>query len=752
MSHWILGTEVVRFDGREKATGALKYMGDIQMENMCHLKLVHPPVAHAVIKNVNTEKAEAMEGVVAVVTAKDIPGDNCHGLVYKDQPVIADDRVRYLGDSVAVVVAETEEIAEKAVGLVEIDYEALPVYATAKEALAPDAYVIQERYPGNCIFETTYDKGDLEEGFEKAVYIAEHTYSTPYQSHSYLETEAGAARPLPDGGVEVWFPSQNGSRVRRDLMPILALPEEKIRVHSHPLGGGFGGKDDLLLQGILCICAMKTGRPVTITLSREESFLLAPKRVPMEFRMRTGIDMEGRIVAHDVDILGTSGAYCSYAAGIVFFALENAACVYRVPNYRVHASMAVTNNAFCSAMRGFGNNQINFAIENQMDILAEESGIDPIQLRLINTVGKGERFVYGQTISPALYALEALKKVENSDFWKNREAWKKDVPHPWIRRGVGVAVCQHGCGIGSVALDDFSKATVVLQRDGRLQVRTGNEDMGQGSITTLAMIAAEGMGMPLSNIDILCGDTEFCPDSGPITASRTTYITGRAILSAEAMLKERIAEKMKISVDELNLENESFNEKSYTEIAACMTEEERTCTAKESFTLPPEWNTYSFGVHFMTSQVAQAAGVEVDTLTGQTRVVEFVTAPSAGPVINKLGYEGQCDGGVVMGQGYATTERYVSGADGRPVTKNFQTYLLPTMADMPHITILPVEDEVPCGPYGARGIGEPATVPVASCITNAICDAVGFRLYDMPFDQEKVLMALRDHEDGGKEA
>lgn len=752
MAFKILGSEVNRLDGREKATGELKYMGDIQLENMCHLKLVHPPVAHAVIKGLDVSKAEKLEGVVAVVTADDIPGDNCHGLVYKDQPVICSDRVRYMGDSVAVIAAETPDIAEKAAELIEIDYDPLPVYSTAKEALAPGAYVIQDNYPGNCIFETTYDKGDLEEGFDKASFIADHTYSAPYQSHSYLETEAGAARPLPGGGVEVWCPSQNGSRVLRDLVTILNLPKEKIRVHSHPLGGAFGGKDDLLLQGILCVSALKTGRPVTLTLSREESFLLAPKRVPMEFHMRTGIDRDGHIVAHEVDILGTSGAYCSYAAGIVFFALENAACVYRVPNYRVHASMAVTNNAFCSAMRGFGNNQINFAIENQMDILAEESGIDPLTLRLINTVGKGERFVYGQTISPALYAVETLKRIEDCDFWKNREEWKKASPKPWIRRGVGVAVCQHGNGIGSVVLDDFSEATVILQKDGRLQVRTGNEDMGQGSITTLAMIAAEGMGMPLSNIDILCGDTAFCPDSGPITASRTTYITGRAILSAEAMLKEKISEKLRVVPEDLNLENESINGIPYAGIAAMLSDEERMFTAKESFTLPPEWNTYSFGVHYMTSQITQAAGVEVDTLTGQTRVVEFVTAPSAGPVINKLGYEGQCEGGAVMGQGYATTERYVSGADGRPVTKNFQTYLLPTMADMPHVTILPVEDKIPCGPYGARGIGEPSTVPSASCITNAICDALGFRLYDMPFDQEKVLLAIRDHEKAGKEA
>ena len=218
------------------------------------------------------------------------------------------------------------------------------------------------------------------------------------------------------------------------------------------------------------------------------------------------------------------------------------------------------------------------------------------------------------------------------------------------------------------------------------------------------------------------------------------------------MLKEKISEKLRVVPEDLNLENESINGIPYAGIAAMLSDEERMFTAKESFTLPPEWNTYSFGVHYMTSQITQAAGVEVDTLTGQTRVVEFVTAPSAGPVINKLGYEGQCEGGAVMGQGYATTERYVSGADGRPVTKNFQTYLLPTMADMPHVTILPVEDKIPCGPYGARGIGEPSTVPSASCITNAICDALGFRLYDMPFDQEKVLLAIRDHEKAGKEA
>ena len=739
--HNVIGRDVVRLDGRDKATGRLKYMGDVQLHHMAYLGLVHPPFAHANILNIDVSKAEACEGVITVVTAKDIPGKNIHGLVFKDQVVISDKKVVYRGDTVAVVVAETEEIAAEAVKLVEVEYEELPAYMTAREALAEGAVSIHEEFPGNLLFSTDFEKGDVEAAFAESAFIEEHTYHLPYQSHCYLETECGVARPTPDGGVEIWCPNQNGSRAKRDLEVILDFPPEKIHMHSHPLGGGFGGKDDLMLQGILCVAALKAGRPVYINFSREESFIVGPKRVPIEFHLKTGIDKEGHILAHTVDILGTAGSYASYAYAITFAAMEYSGGIYRIPNYKVHAAMALTNNTFCSAMRGFGVPQACFAIESQMDIIAKKAGIDPMEFHKINAALPGEKLVYEQTISPDLFSLKTLEAVEQSDFWKMREEWKKQAPHPWIKRGIGLAAATQAIGVGSVLEDDYSFADIYLNRDGRLSLIVSTEDMGQGSMTAHAMIAAEAMGMPLSNIDIINGNMDLCPDSQAVTASSATLKTGNAILYALDKLKEKIAAHLDTTPDQLSYEDHKINGYTYAEIAAMLTETERRQGAKFSFFNPPE--KLGFGVHYTSTQIAQATGVEVNTLTGQTKVLEFVTAPSAGTVINKLGYEGQCDGGVVMGQGYGLLERYIDGKDGMPVTKNFQTYLIPTMADMPpHIDIIPVEDPDVTGPYGARGIGEPVTVPTAGCIANAIEDAIGIRFYDLPMDQEKVLLAI----------
>lgn len=746
----IIGKKIERIDGKDKVTGRLKFMGDMQMENMAFAALVHPPIAHANIRSIDTSEAESFPGVVRVVTAKDIPGINLHGLLRKDQPVLCDEKVRYLGDSVAVVVAESKQAASEAAKLVKVDYQPLPIYLTPKESLAEGALPIHVDCPDNVLARPSHKKGNVEEAFEKSHLIVENVYTTPYQEHAYLECESGIARPLPEGGVEIFIGCQNGMRVQRDLSSVLGLPLEKIRVHSHPLGGGFGGKEDLLLQGLLCVCAMVVDRPVFLELSREDSFLISTKRVPFEIHMKTGVDRDGKIIAHQAYVLGQAGAYDSYSSAVQAFAMENVCSIYDIPNIDVRGEMVLTNNALSGSFRGFGNNQSTFAMESQIDIIAHQLKLDPLDIRKKNSAREGEAYVYGQTMSKDQFSIRTLERAESSELWKFREKWKSESPKPWIRRGVGIATGQHGNGIGSVIPVDASRARLRLCDDGRLLLVFGHDDMGQGTITTLSMIAAEYMQMPVDNVDVINGDSFLTPDSGPSTASRTTFITGNAIRLAARKLKLAIAYELGISIEDLvfDFENKQINGYTYGQIAAMLPEKSREHEGVAIFKTPPE--KLSFGLHYMTTQVTQISAVEVNTLTGQTRVIENIIVPAAGRVINKLGYDGQCEGGAVQGQGYALNENFRTNKDGAPITKNFQTYLLPTMADTPKITILPIEDEIEDGPFGARGVAEPATILGAASIANAIFDAVGIRMCDVPFDQERILLALDENKRASK--
>jgi CO/xanthine dehydrogenase Mo-binding subunit len=365
-----------------------------------------------------------MPGVVKVVTAKDVPGLNRHGLILKDQPVFCDQEVRYRGDTLAAVVATSPEIAAQAAKLVKVKLRKLPELMSAGEALQKDAPVIHEG--GNLAARYAYTGGDAEEAFQCADVVIEETYLTPYQEHAYLETEGGLARPLPDdGGVEIWEGCQNGNRAAADVALILGIPAEKVIVHSYPLGGGFGGKDDLTLQGILAVCALACQKPVQISFSREESFLVSPKRMPMEIHIKMAASMDGSLLANRVRILGTCGAYACYGPAILSLALEHACGFYLFPHVDVEGMLAYTNNSLVSAFRGFGNVQINFAVESMMDMLAEKLGMDPVAFRRQNALKPGVRTSYGYLTARSVYADAVLKGLEESSLWKQKDVFRE---------------------------------------------------------------------------------------------------------------------------------------------------------------------------------------------------------------------------------------------------------------------------------------------------------------------------------------
>jgi CO/xanthine dehydrogenase Mo-binding subunit len=734
---WI-GKRIPRKDGAAKATGRMKYMADICLENMAYVKLLHPPVQHALIKSLDASEAEKMPGVVKVVTWKDVPGMNEHGLICKDQPVFCADRVRYLGDTVAAVIAETEAEAARALKYIRVEYEALPVIPSAAEGMSEGAPKIHPG--GNIIAHYDFSSGDVERAFAEAAVVAEHVYTTKYQEHAYLETEGGVACLTKDGGIEIWMASQNCMRVRRDLVSILNIPLEKVVVHSNPLGGAFGGKDDLLLQGILCVCALAAGRPVKVVLSREESYLLSPKRVPFEITIKMAAAEDGTFTANKVYARATGGPYASYVGAILSFALESACGFYYYPNTDISGDAVYTNGCYTSAFRGFGNNQMNFAVENMIDILAEKLGLDTITIRRKNCLKADMRHSYNQLLSPGAYADATLRILEETWLWQNREEFKAGASQPWLKRGVGLAGCQQGVGLGNACYPDSSACDVELTTDGRLLVYFSNEDMGQGSCTTLLIIAAEAAHMPLDCIDAVTGDTRLTPDSGPITASRTTYISGLAIMDAIAKLHSEIAVLLDMKMEELRFDDDGVNSVGWGEIARRLGPERRRQNATREFRDTDVQ--ISFGLHYIQSHLSQIVGVEVNTLTGQTRVLRTDIAPAAGTIINPLGFEGQCEGGAVMSLGYALLENFETDSTGRPLTRNFQTYLLPTITDMPDMTIYPVTDAEESGPFGARGLAEQVSVPGTAAIIGAVYDAVGVRVFDLPCSQERLLKAL----------
>ncbi len=734
-----LGKRIPRDDAWEKVTGQLRYFSDYPQDGMLHGAVLRAAYAHARIRSIDTGAALALPGVVDVLTSADIPGLNAFGICKADQPVLCGDKVRFRGDPVALVLAEDAATAKAALSAVEVDYEPLETIASPGQALAAGAEKIHPE--GNICTSFSFSRGHVEDYFSGDYVVVEQTYTTPYQEHAYLENEAGFALPLANGGVEIFHPAQYGYRDRMQLMKILDLPAEKIIIHSTPLGGAFGGKDDMCLQPLLAIAALKTKRPVRIALDREESFLYSTKRLPFTIKMKTSASRDGKLMAHQVYALCDAGPYTGISSAVYNYALENCCGVYLFQAIDVKGDCAFTNNAHTGAFRGFGNNQLNFAVESQVDQLCEKLGLDRLEMRRQNLICSGQPLNYGHDHSGCDGLHHAMELLSQSRLWQNREAFKAASPAPHLKRGVGIAASQHGNGLGN-ALPDQGEAQVTLGPDGRFLISVGMEEMGQGLNTSLHIIAAEALAVDYDRITVLSGNTALYPDTGSSTASRCTYIGGNAILKAIeqflAALRQQLAGRdLQVAVDGVLLDGQAI---SWPETAALLPES--TLTAAGAFIMPTSSLKIQIGLHYIHSHVCQVVGVQVNTHTGKVDILETEILPAAGAVVNLLGYEGQAEGGVVMTMGYALMEDFRLDAARQPLTRNLQTYLLPTIKDIPAITVTPVEDGEASGPHGAKGLGEPVTIPGTPAIINAVYDAVGVRIYDLPASPERVLLAL----------
>jgi len=748
---WV-GKSVTKHDALEKATGQAKFYSDLHIKNMLYGRVLRAKRPHALIKRIDVSRAQALPGVVAVLTHKDVEGTNRYGIVTPDQPVLCEDKVRYEGDAVALVAAEDPETADRALNLIEVDYEALPVVTDPVEAMKLDSPRVHEA--GNIYRHGHIKNGDVEPAFKQCAVVVENTYRTGRQMHMFLETEAGVGFPDKNGNVVLYVGGQAPYRDQLQIARALGIPREKIRVVSSIIGGAFGGKDEITVQIHLALLASTTKRPVKMVLSREESGIAGMKRHPVIITARTGADSQGRLLANQVRIISDTGAYASLGGTILDVSMETCCGPYNIPNVDIEAYCVYTNNGFSAAFRGFGAPQSIFAMESQIDIIAEKLQIDKLEIRKRNVIHEGDVSTFGVKIPGSIGINETLAAASKSDLWLNRNEHKAQRSEPWCRRGVGIACALKGFTFG--ALPDFGAASITLNEDGTFVVGVSCPDMGQGNVTAYAQIAAEELRCQLEEVRIDSADTGFAPDTGGSSASRSLYVGGNAIVRAAQKMRELLLShgsqmlgepesKLECHDGAIVVRGDLKRKATYASIAAHTRAHASQFRVEAGFDVPrfeqPIEGTIEIP-HWSFMYATAVALVEVDTLTGKTRTLRFLIAPDSGKVVNPQGFRGQCEGAVVQGLGYALTEDAII-EKGHLLTPNFTTYLIPTIEDAPDLEVVPVETYEKTGPFGAKGVGEIAIVPVAAAISNAIYDATGVRSYTLPITPERLFNALQ---------
>ncbi len=747
-----IGRRLPRPDAVAKATGEAVFAADLYFEGLLQARVLRSRCPHARLLKVDTTQASALPGVVAVLTADDVPGAKNHGLIRADWPVLAYDKVRYVGDAVAIVAAETEEIAQNALHLIEVDYEPLPVVSSAEAALAEDAPLVHES--GNVLEHIKVDRGDVEEAFAQAEVVVENEYRTPAIEHLFLEPEAAVATVDEEGRITVYVGSQIPFDDRRQIAASLALAEDKVRVVQTRVGGAFGGKEDISVQIHAALLAQASGRPVRLVYTRQESMIAHPKRHATVIRMKTAATREGKLLAVQADILGDTGAYASLGSPVMTRAATHAPGPYEVPNVKIDCRAIHTNNPPAGAFRGFGVTQSNFAAETQMDILARRLGLSPLELRRRNALRIGAATSTGQVLRESVGLLETIDQVEKAvrdlelEVWQPAAGYRQPGAHK--RRGWGLACAYKNVGLGG-GLADSAGAEVELADGGRAIVRAGAAEVGQGLVGVVAQIVAEELGVAYQNVEVILGDTGQTPDSGPTTASRQSFVTGNAVRLAARQVRQNlaatVAEELDASPAQLTFREGQISSPegqsiSLDEAIALTKREERSLKASYVYTPPPTAPLGQEGdAHFAFGYATQAACVEVDVTSGEVKVLKVIVAQDVGRAINPMAVEGQLEGGVMMGLGYALLEEFKL-EEGMVLSDSLASYRIPDISLKPEVTPLIVEARAAEGPYGAKGVGEITSIPTAAAITTAIYDAVGVRIYSLPATADRIRNAF----------
>ena len=722
----VIGQRLRRPDAPDKVKGTALYIEDLDFAGSLWGGVLRSPHAHARIRKLDAARARAVPGVRAVITAREIPGRNIIPMVQSDWPVLAQDFVRHVGEGVAVVAADTREALAEGLAAVQVEYEPLPALLDMEEALA--AGEVMARYKVR--------RGEASVALTRSdLIVVEGTYHTPYQEHAYIEPNGIIAAPDGAGGVVVHGSMQCPFYVQKGVASALGVDLNRVRIVQTVTGGGFGGKEDAPSApgAQAALLAMATGRPVRLILSREEDMAVMSKRHPARVQVKLGATRNGHLIAAEIDYLLDGGAYATLSPVVLFRGTVHACGPYRVPNVKVESRVVRTHKVPCGAFRGFGEPQVVFAFEAALDELAERLGQDPLVLRLKNALQIGDETITGHRLTESVGFRDVLEQVANASDWKRkREEYARD--RGTVRRGIGLAASYYGVGLGAMGKHlNPAGANVVVSGDGSVTIAVGTTEIGQGMVTVLTQIAAESLGCPADAVRVLEADTSRVPDSGPTVASRTTVMSGNAIRDAAA--KIRAAMEPVIADSGLPWREA---------VALCL--QKQIGLAAHGWAVPPattfDLATGQGEAYVCYSFSANVVEVEVDTETGETRVKGVWSGHDVGRVINPTLGEGQVEGGVVQGLGYALTEEHAL-RDGRILNDQFSTYIIPTPMDVPEIKSVLVESPFPWGPYGAKGLGETPIIAVAPAVVAAIHHAAGVRLNTLPATPERVWEAIR---------
>lgn len=752
-----IGKRVPKLDGLEKVTGKAVYPQDIRLPGMLQAKILWSEHPHAEILDIDTSAAEKLPGVLAVITANDMPPTKIG--ITQDNPPLKSDRVRSLRDEVAAVAAVDEDTAERAIELIKVKYKPLTAVFDPEEAMKEGAPQLHSEAKGNRNWLKYYlEYGDVAAAKAKSDIVLKKRFKLPRINHCCLGPWSCVASWDEKGNLTMYSPTQVPFLYQRDLANALQVPSSKVRVIQPKIGGGFGGKLDLYPNEVICaMLSKKSGRPVMLTHTREEEFKYTPTRQPAIIDLEAGANKDGTLTFRDAYVILDNGAYTSWGATIPYVLMNPITSLYKCENIKFETAIIYTNNMYAGAMRGYGNLQGTFAIESMLDLLAEELNIDALELRFKNCNEPGEVTPQGMEVTTCGLR-ECLEAVANRLDWGNKRN-HRDIQTGRLRRGVGLASYFHVGGGARVYRSDGCGAIIKVDDFGHVTLITGSTDIGQGADTVVAQIAAEELGVRTEDITVINSDTAIKPWDVGVHASRTTFIAGNAAREAAAKVKKDIlkaaSEMFGESSNKLDIKDRKIFLKSDPEksmpfdkvVRSAHFREDGKTFAAEAFYDPKTKmqnrefqgnisETYGFGT--------QGAEVEVDMETGQVRILKMVIANDVGRALNPMLLEGQLEGGLSMGIGYALLENLIV-EDGEVKNPSFLDYKLPTVKDMPPTEIVIIETDDPAGPYGAKGVGEAGAIPTAAAIGNAITDALGIRIYEVPMQPEVVLKAIKSN-------
>lgn len=748
MSYRTVGKPIPRVEGADKVTGKTQYTADVPVQGALWGKLLRSPVPHARVVRVDVSKAAKLPGVHAALTGTDLP-PLFVGSKMKDLPVLARERVRFAGDPVAAVAAESREIGEEALSLIEVEYDDLPALYDPLEALKPGAPLIHEQRSSyknapavpegipNLQSVSVKKRGDLEEGFQKAARIFEHTFRTQLTHHGYLEPHACIVWIHPEGKVEVWASNKSPYVLRDQLAEDLGIPKERIKVHIMSVGGDFGGKASLIDVPICYFLAERSGRPVKMVLEYSEEIMAAAHRHPAVIALRTGVESDGTLTAVEAKIVYSGGAYAAFKINpeVTVLGGRRLASYYRIPAIKAETSCVYTNQVPCTQSRTPGSPQIVFAMESQMDIIAAQLGLDPVELRMRNVLKEGDASPMGERWQHICVGETLQKAVEAS-------GWRKSTPGR--HRGRGVALYERGTPGGKAS------AAITIEADGSITLLTGVPDVGPGFYTVVQQIVSETLGVSPERVRVRFEDTDSLPYDPGTGGSKSTNTSGHAAYKAAREVREKLASlagrKLGCAPEKVRQaggrfvgpENKGI---SFDELARLAVAENRGpifhLTMYEPKDEPP-----------VTSFAAQVAEVEVDPETGKIQIKKITTAHDAGIVLNQLTFQGQVDGGVINGLGFTLMEENPM-VDGRITGLNLGEFKIPCIKDIPKLTTVVLESPTGPVPFQGKSIAEMPNVPTAAAIANAVAAAVGLRLFELPLTAEKIYWGLKNKSNRG---